>query len=115
MDLSREIRDIIYANAMGSDHVLVAKNEEIRGSQSVTLSLPLLEVSKGVSTGATAIFYAVNTFTMSSYAVFSIPFVSTKNAALFRKVVSRFGDIYSWDLWSLEYSSMTEQDQFTHL
>ena len=39
----------------------------------------------------------------------------TKKAALFRKVVFRFGNIYAWDFWSLEYAPMTERDKFTHL
>ena len=75
----------------------------------------MLEVSKKVSTEATEIFYAVNKFTMSSYAAFSLPSVFTKNAALFRKVVFGFGNIYPWDLWSLEYHPMAERDKFTHL
>ena len=82
MDLAREIRDMIYAKALISNGFLVAEREQLANSSSVLkphyspltpVSTALLQVNKAVNTEATEVFYAVNTFKLSSYAILGRP------------------------------------------
>ncbi|KAL8824391.1 MAG: hypothetical protein Q9191_005089 [Dirinaria sp. TL-2023a] len=90
-DLSREIRDMIYAYAVASDHVLVAVGE-YPGSPGLKheFPLPLLRVSRRVREEAIESFYALNTFKISLSPLLGAPSVFTKYATLFRSVRVRF-------------------------
>ena len=99
MDLPREIRDMIYAKALTSDGFLVAEREQLLNSDSVPkrhytpltpASTALLQVNKAVNTGATAVFYAVNTFKLSSYAILGRPSIFTTHAVRFRRIFLEF-------------------------
>lgn len=66
MDLAREIRDMIYAEALYTDHILVAKPEDadklIFLPEEPQISLALLRVSQQLNQEAARVFFAVNTF-----------------------------------------------------
>ena len=111
MDLSREVRDLIYAEAMTGHKTLIAKNEydsqkwerrsEYHGARGgrdgrlgALLALPLFEVNRTISSEAIEFFYATNEFKISPQVVLGKPSVFTKHALLFRKIVLRFGNLH---------------------
>lgn len=93
LDLSREIRDIIYTHALPAGHVLIAKNEIYPdppwGLIDFSIPVALLQVNKQVNKEATEIFLAQNTFKASLCAALGRPSVFTTHAKLFRNVASK--------------------------
>lgn len=100
MDIPREIRDMIYVQALVSDKVLVKEKEETEATPDPRViprkSAPtaLLQVSRTINNETNVIFYTFNTFQLSlSYSILGKPSIFNSHATLFRRVlVEMFGD-----------------------
>jgi len=98
MDLPREVRDMIYAEAMISDQVLIARgecggypNNKNRNDYEADFrhsgpTLALLRVNKTTNSETTPVFLAVNTFKLSPLPSLGRSSVFTKHGSLFRNV-----------------------------
>ncbi len=94
MDLAREIRNMIYVQALVSDQVLVKEREETEAVLDRRIiprrSAPtaLLQVSRIGNSEANVIFYSLNTFQLSSsYSILGKPSIFNSHATLFRRVL----------------------------
>jgi hypothetical protein len=90
LDLAREIRDMIYTHALGTEHILIARNEIYPNPNwdLIDSSIPvaLLQVNKQVNAEAMEIFLAQNTFKASLCPALGRPSVFTTHARLFRNI-----------------------------
>ena len=114
MDCPREIKDMIYTEALITDNVLIAKNEQIEYAD-FAFSQPrplmaLLRVSRRVNTETTDIFYAVNIFKLSAYPTLGKPSIFTSHATLFRSVIVEFSHKQSEHYFPGGDSSPTNYD-----
>lgn len=93
LDLPREIRNMIYVEALDSSHILYAIKEEIYTSQSeahtASIATILLQVNKQINAEATPIFFGRNFFKMSFYPPLDKPSVFTSYPQRFRSIVLR--------------------------
>lgn len=109
MDFPREVRDMIYAEALVSNQVLIVKGEcggypnNKYGSddnfQYFDPTLALLQVSKTINSEATPIFFGINTSKLSPLPGLGRPSVFTKYAPLFRSVVVELFNKYYDKCW----------------
>jgi len=91
LDRARELRDVVYAAVLGTEHVLIARHEVYPdpewGLIDSSIPLALLQVNKQVNAEAMEIFLAQNTFKVSLCPALGRPSVFTTHARLFRNIV----------------------------
>lgn len=120
-DLPQEIRDKIYVEALVFHKPLVAVQEQIptrsRNSRVimphtplVAAQTPLLEVNHAIHREASAVFYARNTFRLSSSPVLERPSVFTKHAPAFRRISLVFIDETGPEFGTLTESETTKDN-----
>lgn len=105
MDLPREIRDMIYVQALVSEKILLKEEEEAeqdldpRRNPRKPASTALLQVSRTLNNEANVIFYSLNTFRLSSsYSISGKPSIFNSHATLFRRVLLElFIDQTTWE------------------
>jgi len=105
MDLPREIRNMIYVQALVSEKILVKEEEEAENDLDPRInprkSAPtaLMQVSRTLNNEANVIFYSLNTFRLSSsYSISGKPSIFNSHATLFRRVlVELFIDQTTWE------------------
>jgi len=112
IDFPREIRDMIYVEALVSDQVLVAKDEcggypnnQYGSDDDFQHSDPtsaLLQVNTTINSEAAAIFFGTNTFKLSPQPGLGRPSIFTRYATLFRSVVLELFNQYSVKYWAGE-------------
>lgn len=108
MDLAREIRDMIYVQALVSDKFLVKEGEEAEDALDSEInprkSAPtaLLQVSRTLNNETKVIFYSFNTFQLSSsYSISGQPSIFNTHATLFRRVRVALFDRHDNPDWNL--------------
>ena len=96
LDLPREVRDIVYADALYTEHVLLAMNEELcdyeiehegRRFPKSSISLPLLLVNRQLYAEAMPVLCSINKFEISAYPARRLPSVFTKYGKFFQKII----------------------------
>lgn len=87
MNMSREIRDMVYVELLCAPCILIAPSEHISCTGlPLTVTLSLLEVNHKIKEEAALVFYGRNCFKISSAPALNRASVFTSCAELFRKI-----------------------------
>ena len=91
LDLARELRDMVYVAALGTEYILFAKNEIdpdfVHEQVYSSIPLALLQVNKQVNAEAIEIFLARKTFRASLCPALGRNSVFATHARLFRNII----------------------------